>query len=324
MRKNIPVLLPLLFIMIMAGCTKKVSLPEIQTGCIAKFEIATAYGNIPAIINDDSRQITLQLPYYLYDLKFVDPEIRLAEGATITPASGERVDLSATPVQYTVKTRNGTVETYTLMREILQLGTQLNELSTAEDTFTSTMLRNIAINGSHLIPDTNSVRVILTNTAGQQFTFTPREVSQETVILYIYDDNTIDSGLYHVQVKNLNDTVSLQYPIRINYPEPYLNLSYRKDTVKQGDVLTITGTSIRGLEAFAIYSNTGRTSDIAAYYHLEIVSSSLSELKLKIPDDLPAGQYPSSGSILRTRQQFNGGAYISKNYSQWVLVVEPK
>lgn len=83
--------------------------PDYTESIIQSFKIGTKYADI----NHTTGTITMTLPSGT-DLKNVTPEIRLPESATITPASGTKIDFSGGPVTYEVVSTNGSHRTYTV------------------------------------------------------------------------------------------------------------------------------------------------------------------------------------------------------------------
>lgn len=63
-------------VMMVVGCTKTEKLWHEPAWQIQQFDVPTGYGNISGVINEDSNTITIQLPYYLYDLVYVNPSIK--------------------------------------------------------------------------------------------------------------------------------------------------------------------------------------------------------------------------------------------------------
>lgn len=100
------------FIMALSACKKDQSDIKLNTDAnISTFTAAGVSGNIDPLTNE----ITIQLPFGS-DITKVSPAIKLAAGATISPASGEVVDMSL-PVTY--KVVNGNIyNTYTVKASV--------------------------------------------------------------------------------------------------------------------------------------------------------------------------------------------------------------
>jgi hypothetical protein len=196
--------------------------------------VPTGYGNISGVINEDSNTITIQLPYYLYDLVYVNPHIKIPEGATVSPASGKRINLNEPSIIYTVTAAGGATSTYKVIREYLQLNTGIDELSTAANTVMYRMASGIQLNGKNIIADTNYVKVLLSKPGGKTVSITPASVGRSAVYFTIFDNNTVDPGLYNVAVKNLAETVSLKYPILVKYPITVFEMDSYRTTKKTG------------------------------------------------------------------------------------------
>lgn len=67
---------------------------------------------VSGVINDTTGTITVTLPYGT-DLTALKPAITLKGAVSVSPASGEKVDLSS-PKTYTVTAEDGTTKTYTV------------------------------------------------------------------------------------------------------------------------------------------------------------------------------------------------------------------
>jgi hypothetical protein len=305
------------------GCTKTVKLSHEPAYQILGFEVPTGYGNISGVINEDSNTITIQLPYYLYDLVYVNPNIKIPESATVSPASGERISLNESPVTYTVTTSGGATSTYKVIREYLQLKTSIEELSAATNTVMYRMAGGIGLNGKNIITDTNYVKVLLAKPGGKAVSLTPTSVGKSAIYFTIFDNNTIDTGLYYVTVKNLAETVNLRYPIRVKYPVPVIEMDSYRNTKKQGDTLMVNGYFIRNIDSLGIYKGSGSVSQEASYNFLKVQSYTRNQVTFKVPDDFPVASYPASPGTLYTCQKYADTAFF-KSYYGSQLVVQPK
>jgi hypothetical protein len=305
------------------GCTKTEKLPHEPAYQILQFEVPTGYGNINGIINEDSNTITVQLPYYLYDLVYINPNIKVSEGATISPASGERINLNESPVTYTVKTANGTTNTYKVKREYLQLKTTISELSTATGTTMYRMASGILLSGTNIITDTKYVKVLLTKPGGKPVSYTPVSVSKSAIYFNVFDNNRVDTGIYYVSVQNLAETVELKYPIQLKYPVPVIEMDGYKRTKKQGDTLMASGYFIRNIDTLGIYKGSGDVNLETSYSFLKIHSYTNNQVTFTVPDDFPVGAYPVAPGTLRTCQKYTDTTFF-RSYNGSQLVVQSK
>ena len=60
---------------VLTACTKKVDLPAEPANRILNYTIASADGDMPAVIDESDKTINIYLPYYLYQLKLVQTNI---------------------------------------------------------------------------------------------------------------------------------------------------------------------------------------------------------------------------------------------------------
>ena len=88
-----------------------------------------SYGSVAAVINEQEGTISLTVPAGT-DLTRIKPTIEISEYATVSPASGEQVDLSG-KVRYTVTSQSGVTATYTV--------TARTEAGTTENPYRSQM-----------------------------------------------------------------------------------------------------------------------------------------------------------------------------------------
>lgn len=119
---------------------------------IVSYKVENAPTDIVSAINDSTGQITVYLPHY-YTLGFIDPEITLPEGASISPDADELVPVfGEEPVVYTVSAPGEEDATYTVVPIVQQPDLILDELSSEQDTIMIAVSSSIFIRGKNFIP----------------------------------------------------------------------------------------------------------------------------------------------------------------------------
>jgi hypothetical protein len=191
---------------------------------ILSFKIANiTQETIYSAVNDSTKTITTYLPWY-YTLNFIDPEITLSKDATVTPASGELVQvLSATPMHYTVTGKDGQKTTYTLQIIVQQPHLVLNELSTAAQTTPYQISSSdITLTGENFITDLNVTKAYLVNIQGNKWQLSTYNNGSERSNRMVYTapglthkDNPPTPGLYYIEMQAYSLTKRMQYPIEL-------------------------------------------------------------------------------------------------------------
>lgn len=218
-------------------CTKKVdrwsdeiadtvydTLTTMPGNRILAFKIANITQEaIYSAVNDSTKTITAYLPWY-YTLNFIDPALTVSKDATVTPASGELVQVfSATPVQYTVTGKNGHKATYALQIIVQQPHLVLNELSTATQTTQyQVSSSDITLTGENFITDLNVTKVYLIDAQGNKWTLNTYNNGSERSNRIVYTapglthkDNPPPPGLYYIEMQAYTLTKRMQYPIEL-------------------------------------------------------------------------------------------------------------
>ena len=104
MKKNISLFILLAWVTSFIACTKKEYLgPDLNLGADVRIKSFNV-GSVVGTVNDSSNTITLVFPFG-QSRNVVSPNITLADGATVSPASGTNVDLTK-PVLYKVANGN--------------------------------------------------------------------------------------------------------------------------------------------------------------------------------------------------------------------------
>jgi hypothetical protein len=178
---------------------------------------------IYSTVNDSTNMVTAYLPWY-YTLNFIEPAITVSKDATVTPASGELVQVfAATPVQYSVTGKDARKRMYTLQIIVQQPRLVLNELSTATQTAQYQInSSDITLTGENFITDLNVTKVYLVNAQGNKWPVSKYDNGTERSnrITYVAPgltnkDNPPPPGLYYIEMQAYSLTARMQYPIEL-------------------------------------------------------------------------------------------------------------
>lgn len=221
------------------SCTKKVdkwsdvkadtvydTISNLPASRILNYKVLnTGSDAIYSSVNNKEKTITVYLPYY-YALYYMETEISLPTGVTISPAATTLAPVfSDTTFTYTVTASNGSKATYSLHTVIQQPELQLNELSTATTT-TTLFLRaggSYPFNGKNFVPANSVTKLNLVDAKGKVI----YQFDESSIEPYTYQMNfTANANAltvlakdtdYWLQVKSYNLTYTTQYPVRIDY-----------------------------------------------------------------------------------------------------------
>jgi hypothetical protein len=241
---------------------------------------------IYSAIDHAEKTITVYLPHY-YVLEFIEPEIVLPQGASVSPETGELVEVfSAEPVTYTVTARDGTKATYQLKIEIQQPQIVLDELGTAEAPHSIGIDDGIVITGKNFIPDIAVTNVYLIDEAGEEIKLVPEVNATErsTTMGFYAVETAVETGkLYWIEMRAYTLTQRMQYPIQFELPAATIDFVITT-TVRQGETFVLQGNYIRDFTYFALQVS-------GVYVPLSIESVTLTKAVVRVPDDYPIGTH---------------------------------
>jgi hypothetical protein len=181
--------------------------------------------SVKGSIDNDARMIRVFLPYY-YQLLFMEVEIVLPDGASISPSAEELVPVFATsPFKYTVKGKSGQTAGYTVVTVIQQPTLRLNEVSTSSSTRVYNIASNgfsIGITGENFLPSYTVTSLHLMDENGNEIykfqEWTGSGSITTTQMPFAIGNN--DKGLmetgkdYWLEMRSYSLSYRMQYPIR--------------------------------------------------------------------------------------------------------------
>jgi len=285
------------------SCTKHVDLTPLPQNKILAYKVT----NIPdtviyGAVDEVEHTITVYIPFY-YGLALIDPEITVSEGARL---AGEAVPvpIDADSVTYTVKGADSSSNLYAL--KIMLQGTPALVLKWADASgptaYPNSTLpaaggnfytRNMAL-ATWFLTDKVTGNVITLPKVSDNFLlfdstyWTPGNIPVPA---------DIDTGYYKVGVSFLGHKASLDVPVHIVFKQPTPGSFIGSRTVKQGDTV-----SYNAFQSVFVNPASVTVTLNGVVYDLPIVGYTRTMIDLKVPDDLPVGDYEN----VRFRFSFTG------------------
>ncbi|RAV28320.1 hypothetical protein [Sinomicrobium soli] len=285
------IILIIISVLLLFSCEDTVEPEPLPKDIIEEYKVSNIPDNIVyGTIDNIENTITVYLPYY-YSLDVIDPEITLAEGATLEEEILP-VSVNDTTQIYTVNGDDGNIRTYRL--DIVQqnpssLTVDYNSLSDTATEFASYPNATTTLKGNLFSVSTATLEVTLIDSINEKeipadLSSTMITAGAEEYTFPIIIPAEADSGYYDIRVKFLGNTCILPKPIHLKYRSPQAVTG--SSTVIQGGNYTINAKSgYVFLEATSVTVNLASGDNI----NLPIVSESRKQIIVKIPDDFPLG-----------------------------------
>ena len=223
--------------------TETIAPPALPSAQILEFSITNVpetESAIRAAVDHQTGTVTVYLPAYL-QLPVLMPDIKVTEGATVTPSSGTQINDLLTKIRkgeklsYSVKGKDGSVKDYVLNIISQQPQTVVNELTAdpaAPETYTLTTdpYTYIALKftSENIIVENREemVSIVLIDAAGNELPAIPGGgpyylyATHKAFEAQVYRSSPVYAalaadGLYKIKVYNYGQTVILNNPIRI-------------------------------------------------------------------------------------------------------------
>lgn len=194
-------------ILLTTACTKTdtIAPPELSQSRMLEYKIVNVQGEpITGTIDQADSSITVYIPFYL-QLVTLEPQITVAAGATVTPASGTLIEdlmdvfQNGRDIKYIVTGKDGGKSTYTLKIAVQQPPIVLKELSTADN------IRNYNIRAA-----ATSLRIVLEGSGFNE--------NRDLMKLEMVDE---EGNIYPlgIAVNAFNDTYSININLSKNQPD---------------------------------------------------------------------------------------------------------
>ncbi|MFF5381192.1 hypothetical protein [Pedobacter suwonensis] len=257
---------------------------------ILSFTVKDANGEpVKAVI--DEKNLIIYWPSGQPVPDHITPNIVVSERASISPASGQRVAFEET-TKFVVTAQNGTTKAY-LIKKVINQPLLKADITGGVFVYNSKNFaikgKNIIISGDNIIADKNQTKVYLVNTANN--TETPLTIGTLTPIaINVTLDTAIPDGIYKLKIISGLRTVLLERTFGITAGAPFISfpeLATIKTTLKLGEEFTLNGVNrIELINKFSI-----RHVASKQFYDLTIKEVKPGQLTLKVPENLPFGQY---------------------------------
>ncbi|MBB6271256.1 hypothetical protein HDF26_001683 [Pedobacter cryoconitis] len=280
------------FILLTTACTKKNDpIPEPNSKILA-YTISLPENDIHGVVDDLEKTVTVYIPLQ-YGLTFIEPKITLSPGATIKDAP-QRIDIQSEGTTYVVKGSDNSTTTYKLVI-IVQQKTPLvvDELST-DDIAKINIGSSITITGNFERTLFDEVKMTLIAADGKETIlskggeYVSSVIKADGKIFYSIDRQMpldMQPGVYKVRVKFLKLTIEMKKPIELVFGRPGWLLGNK--IVNQGETFIIErsyNSVFKNFKEFSIMVNGVKTL-------LPIVSYTLSEAVIRVPENVPPGDY---------------------------------
>ena len=257
---------------------------------IVSFTIKDADGNpLKAVI--DEKNLTIYWPSGQAVPDNIVPTIVVSERANVSPASGQSVAFKET-TRFVVTAQNGTTKEYLIKKVINQPLLKINISSGISVYKTKNFVNrgsNINVTGDNIIANKEQTKAFLVNTANN----TEKEIAIATITpitLSITVDNTVPDGTYQLKIVSGQRSVVFERTFGVTDSRPAITpveLSAIKLTLKLGEEFVLNGANrIELVNKFSI-----RNAATEQTYDLIIKETKTGQLTLKVPDNLPTGNY---------------------------------
>ncbi|RFS24796.1 hypothetical protein DVR12_06270 [Chitinophaga silvatica] len=232
-------------LLIFSACTKTETIPFTPEADnqLLEYKIVNVQGTpIYGAINQADSSVTIYLPFYL-QLTILEPELKVSDGATITPASGTMIEdlldffRNGRTIKYNVKGKAGNVKGYTLHIQVQQPDLTVKEITTDPAnpvTYNIDMKAffdsfSFTLNGAGFASNLDMIKVVLVDEQNKEYG--PLDISQfnttdlTTLSFSITQYKNMSSailatlpatGLYKVRIYSYAKVATTQNSIRIN------------------------------------------------------------------------------------------------------------
>jgi hypothetical protein len=304
------------------ACKKEKEYAAYPYKSITDFSFTAETQQISAAITEDS--IIIYWPSWENMPATIRPQISLSEHASISPASGESIDLK-TGVAYTVKAEDGTTKTYHTKLVVNQPEIWINpdaNISISEGGERAFEIEAYVFR--HIIPDADKTKFFAVDHNGVEhslnisFPATYPGFPGKLVVKVDLAGSTLPVGAYKLKITSGARTLlTEQKQMAVLYSGfPKADTKEGPVTVKRGETITFTGTGFVDMKDAIILTYKPDWSE-AEIGKLEYVSHTATTAIYRVPMDFPPGTYSfedyNSGKFiwinLRTSDFFSGWNY---------------
>ena len=232
-------------------------------------------------VNADSSTIEVNWLYEWRSNDSIAPVITLAPGASIEPASGQKIAFKD-GITYIVTAQNGVSKVYSLRKILKQpqpaFVFSVDSVSVRQGGIVSATVLNV-------INDTLQTRLTLINR--RTLVNTPIRLNAITELGIGFSmPASIDTGYYTLQLQTGLYTIKAPVVYRVMLPVPTITTTSATANIKIGDNITFNGKGFG--EITEVWCS---TSSAGTYYRFPVVSQTATTLTVKVPAGAIAGTY---------------------------------
>lgn len=281
-------LILLSFFTLLGACKKEYE--EYPYADIMSFTVKDANGDpLKAVI--DAKNLTLYWPPNQALPDSITPVITVSDRSSVSPASGKKVAFKDN-VKFTVTAQNGTTKEYLIKQVINQPVIKVSfvqGISVFNGKDVAKRATPITIMGDNFISDLKQTKVFLMNTADNtEKEQTISNLSQISLSLTL--NPATANGIYKLKIVSGLRSFVVDKSFAVSNEAPFFSADeYAKfpTALKTGQEFTLEG--INGIEL--INKISFRYLDTRAYYEFTIKEAKNGKLTLKVPDNVPLGEY---------------------------------
>lgn len=269
---------------------------------IESFKITDAEGKpVSASIVGD--RIVLYWSPYQEIPASINPQIQLAENATVKPASGEKIDLSENqPVKYTVTAQDGKTKTYNLEFFFNQPYIRLSKRHAAITLYPSSV--ELGVGGEHFLPEIEKTKAFLIYATKKEVPLKIKKIKAPTYIDMEAPEN-FEVGFYQIRIiSGIRSAITEPFEVKAPFIVSLFSLDFdinrdrTKKDVRVGDKMRGTyhpdwvekyysGTELKSAKFHLYDRELGKSN----FYPAElVVNKDKKEYVITIPKELPKGQ----------------------------------
>ncbi|QEC44184.1 hypothetical protein [Pseudobacter ginsenosidimutans] len=307
------------------SCKKEKEYTPYPYHAITAFNVTAEEGPVSAAVTEDS--VVLYWPSWDNVPASIKPEITISENASISPASGESVELKD-GIAWTVKAQDGTTKKYYLKLVINQPDIWINETTFGQPQGVEKPLEILSHSMRYIIPDPAKTKVWLIDPAGKEYAM-PVSFSEtyngypgRPVMVIGWPADGVPIGAYKLKIQSgarTKTTEKAQYGI-LNTVYPKADAYNGPVTVKRGDEITFTGKDFVDMKDASVITYNENWAEVEIG-KLTYVSHTATAAVYRVPSNFPVGTYnlgdwqPGVGITigLRTSDFFSGWNYTKSN-----------
>ncbi|WP_312136696.1 hypothetical protein [Sphingobacterium sp.] len=267
---------------------------------IESFKITDAEGKLVSASIVGDRIVLYWSPYQEIPAS-INPQIQLAENATVRPASGEKIDLSENqPVKYTVTAQDGKTKIYNLEFFFNQPYIRLSKREVPMTLLPSSV--EIGVAGEHFLPEIEKTKAFLIDATKKEVPLKIKKIKAPTYIDMELPEN-FEVGFYQIRIiSGIRSAITEPFEVKAPGVGSLFSLDLFRDRTKR-DVRI--GDKLRGtyhpdwLEKYH-YKEELKSAKFQIYdrelgksisYPAEVVVyKDKKEYEITIPKELPKGQ----------------------------------